>query len=84
MDEVRVLPAQQLAKISPRVVSPDDLLHQRQPFNSGIGFNLPITSTVDHNLVPGPLQELAFLLENYILAPRALVQVMNDYYLHEF
>jgi hypothetical protein len=84
VDEIRVLPAQKLAKISPCVVRPDDPLHQRQPFNSGIGFNLPITSTVGHNLVPGLLQELTFLFENYILAPRLLVLVMNEYYLHEF
>jgi hypothetical protein len=84
VDEVWILPAQQLAKISPRVARPDGPPHQGQPLNSGIGFNLRVTSTVGNNFVPVPFQELAFLLEDYILAPRLLVVVMNEQYLHEF
>jgi len=84
VNEIRLLLAQQLAKVSPGIVSPDGPLHERQSFNPGIGFNLQIASAVGHNLVPGPFQELAFLLENHVFAPRLLVSVMNEDYLHNF
>jgi len=84
MDEVWILPAQQLAKISPRVVSPDGPARQRQLFKPGVGFHLPITSTVGYDLVPGALQESAFLIENHILTARLLVLVMHNDYFHDF
>ena len=56
---------------------------KHQPFESGVGINLRITSTVDLNVVTGPLQEVAFLVENDVLASRLLVLVMNDDYLHK-
>jgi hypothetical protein len=83
MDEIWPLGAQQLGKFSPRVVSPDGLPYQHQSLNPGIGVNLPITSTVGHDIVPRALQEFALLLEDDVFTARLLVIIVNEDYLHD-
>src|SRR5260370_6645296 len=72
-----------MADFPPRVAGPDRSLGQCQLANGHIMRGVVVTALVLDNLVARALQQVAFVPENGVFAPRLLVRVVSQDYFHE-
>jgi hypothetical protein len=74
---VGLLLVQQLRKFLAAYRTPNRSFCQADPFYADEIIYVSVTATERNNLMPVPLQHLAFLFKDDVLAPTMLVRVVN-------